>query len=204
MRASKTSDRRGDQQTSIAAREGYTHANPTIEGNWQPIPIPGLATVVSKNSSISSTAIGDRHAFGAVLRRCINLLSSSSSNVVDRLRTYNVNSAFSGVYNSGTGSWLALASEGAALSSGGPVTVVRRFGGHSQAEAALMNRFGGLDSRVNVGFVMFLRSADTIQVTFRSGQINQRNFQQPDAPANYRQNILDAISNSFPGMTVNG
>jgi len=120
----------------------------------------------------------------------------------DVLSRYNTDAGFSGVYDPTTGQWIALASGDASLVNGDPIQTVSQFGGHGEAERALVARTGATDTSRNVGFVLIWQGNNTLRIRWNSGTINLRNFGDRAAPTQYRENIRQVIETTTTGATV--
>lgn len=112
----------------------------------------------------------------------------------DVLAQYNLDSGFSGVYNSATGDWVALASRDASLMNGQAIQTVPQFGGHASAEAALLARTRMTNTSRNIGFTLIKEGPSTLRIRWNSGQINSRNFGDRAAPIASRAALREAIS----------
>ncbi len=106
-------------------------------------------------------------------------------------------SAFSGVYDPMSGRLSAYPSVPDPAAPGAPINAVLSRGGHGQINRAV---FGGSDN--TVGFTAF-RNDDGISIGWRSRSVNVRNFNQIEAPMEYRQSIMDIIA-QMTGLPVSG
>jgi hypothetical protein len=159
---------------------------------FDPADLLGGAGKVARASRVARGARRVRHRETSTLTNARPQIVAS-----DVLGEYAPGTGFSGAYNPETGSFVALASDGARLRNGqaAPTTVPRR-GGHYYAEQALMERVTSTDTRRNVGFTLILQDDGKLRVNWTSGQINSRNFpgagnRQP--PADVRPPIIEAI-----------
>jgi RHS repeat-associated protein len=109
-------------------------------------------------------------------------------------------SGFSGVYNSETGEWVALASSGKLLS-GEEIQLIPRAGGHGIVAAELERRTGiSRTNPKNVGFAIIWDGMGKVTIKWDSGTINRTNYGRRAAPDNVRAAIVRAIT--AQGLTV--
>jgi hypothetical protein len=134
-------------------------------------------------------------ATGETTNAFSNIGVGYSANNATALRDFPPGSGFSGVFNPGTGQFLAYPSGDTRLADGSvPANIVRQYGGHGQVNA-VFSRLLRVDPTTNLGFVMTLESDGTISMRFRSRSVNLANpsFQGDVVPRAQQEQIKRAI-----------
>jgi RHS repeat-associated protein len=143
---------------------------------------------VTRPVDTSPTIVGD--AFPLPSQAGLRIIYST--NTLD-LTNYRPGSAFSGVYDPATETFLVRPSGDTVLADGSvPIGRVHRRGGHGVINNELA-RSAGADPSRTVGFTVFYESARKLSVEWRSGSVNFSNHRDPEAPAQFRQSIMDAL-----------
>jgi hypothetical protein len=133
----------------------------------------------------------------------INEGQNSISNIGDGFSARNAaamadfgpGTAFSGVYDPTTGRFSAYPSVDDPWADGAPVNSVPRYGGHSDIRSRL-ERLPDLriDPDRLVAFTTFLEPDGSFSIGWRSRGVNGSNYGSIDAPEQFRQQIIDALS----------
>lgn len=171
----------------VVNQDAPTHEVTTSQGS--PAATAGL-------QDTQPATAGPTPTVAAIRPREITTLTNVRAQIAaaDVLPKYNPKAGFSGVYHPSTRQWLALASGNSTLISGVPVDTVPQYGGHLDAEAALVAKTGITDTNTNIGFVLVWKGNNIVQILWNSGQINGRNFNDSAAPARYREPIRQAVA----------
>ncbi len=103
------------------------------------------------------------------------------------------NTGFSGVFDPATNSMLVRPSGNTLLSDGTvPLGRVGQAGGHGVLNRELAQA-ANVDSTNTLGFVLIYEVENTVSIRWNSGSVNIPNYDVRAVPAQYRQQIIDAI-----------